>query len=132
MQTIINHYLTFSDAMLAGAKLRPQAFGRTFKDGATCARSAAIEALTGRIDLDGSMQTAIMARLYPYMKTEVDCPAGDHSDQARYLIPHLNDYHRWTREQIAEWLRTIEEAHGYVLLTETEKSEVEQAELVTV
>ena len=25
------------------------------------------------------------------------------------LIPHLNDDHRWTREQIADWVETIEQ-----------------------
>lgn len=24
------------------------------------------------------------------------------------LIVHLNDYHRWTREQVADWLETLD------------------------
>jgi len=40
------------------------------------------------------------------------CPASDcysHKDTGRrwtlrFLIPHLNDCHRWKRERIADWL----------------------------
>ena len=37
------------------------------------------------------------------------CPSG--TMEVYRLIPHLNDTHRWTREQIAYWLEAIELAH---------------------
>jgi hypothetical protein len=33
---------------------------------------------------------------------------------------HLNDHHKWTREQIADWLELEEEKLGYVTIAEPE------------
>jgi hypothetical protein len=40
------------------------------------------------------------------------CPAcGDLTAFGPFItILHLNDHHKWTREQIADWVQTIEDA----------------------
>ena len=47
----------------------------------------------------------------------------------RDVTMDLNDHHKWTREQIANWLEQEEEKLGYVTLVE---KEAEESELVTV
>lgn len=39
---------------------------------------------------------------------EVDCDEPEWVDILRKVIVHLNDAHRWTREQIADWLETLD------------------------
>jgi len=47
-------------------------------------------------------------------ETWVTCPATDggwickQRQNLHCLIVHLNDRHRWTREQIADWVATVE------------------------
>lgn len=50
-----------------------------------------------------------LSKLVPSIATElVACPAciGVEAPIAT-VIPHINDTHRWTREQIADWLETL-------------------------
>lgn len=74
----------------------------------------------------GGQITQTLSNMLPGMNTPVKCPAfkaGEvycgarrASDQYDYqhggkltsMIPHLNDYHRWTREQIADWLESTD------------------------
>lgn len=100
--------MLLSDAILLGATLRPQAFGRMFTDEGSCALGAAIEAVGNR---------TAFAELWPWGDIPVfRCPSdGEECDLYRgnrlfNVITHLNDYHRWSREQIAEWVRTVEPA----------------------
>lgn len=52
--------------------------------------------------------------LLPELRTHVFCPAFVRSDCEPLgesiidMIMHLNDDHRWTREQIADWLETLD------------------------
>lgn len=113
--------MRLSDAILLGASLRPQAFGRMFGDNGSCALGAAMEAVGGGI---------AFARLWPWGELLVHgCPfemegcVGYRHGQVFHVITHLNDYHRWSREQIAEWVRTVEPAGEEVV--EEKKEEVE-------
>ena len=107
--------MRLSEAIRLGAMIRPQAVGRAFRHGRSCALGAALEA-TGmaynarrqRVDLD-------VTERWPWANDrhlKVRCPscrtcfhtgAGD-------VIAHLNDTHLWTRDAIAEWVETIEPA----------------------
>lgn len=39
---------------------------------------------------------------------ETPCPVCRRIEQIKRVIPHLNDKHRWSREQIADWVERIE------------------------
>ena len=44
------------------------------------------------------------------------CPECSTSRSLSELIPHLNDRHRWTREQIANFVETLEQQAGLALV----------------
>ena len=88
--------MKLSEAMRLGALLGPQAFGQFItKDGGGCAMGAAIQACSGAA--------------WPVLLTYATCPACGEKNPAGAIIMHLNDDHRWTREQIADWVQTVEE-----------------------
>ena len=114
--------MQLSEAILAGAGLRPQAFGSYFT-GTT--RSDACSCVIGgiyEVSFPGAALShdAVVNRceslclLYPLIKSKelLYCPecAGEtvkHDNLLNILI-HLNDDHRWTREQIAEYVKGLE------------------------
>jgi hypothetical protein len=93
--------------------LHPQAFGawRTF-DGATCAFGAAGEAaglLVDDVINDPFALAAALTAEWPWLEGRSRCPVcGAHRICGRIIADCLNDRHRWTREQIADWVETIE------------------------
>ena len=101
--------MQLSDAIMAGSKLRPQAFGAYFKDSKSCAFGAALEAIgigycesLRNIDLGMRFDGDILC-------LSVCCPKCDLSDRLTYTIFHLNDFHRAGRNFIAFWVREIED-----------------------
>ena len=102
--------MRFSEAIRLGAMLKPQAFGETFTGTRTCAIGAAKDAVGALMSLFSSV-----AREYgwPTEKElkELVCPTCRLAWPNRKtpgVIAHLNDDHRWTREQIADWVESIE------------------------
>lgn len=49
---------------------------------------------------------------YPVFYFQTGCPSCGKADEVRRLIPHLNDDHKWAREQIAAFVATVEERLG--------------------
>lgn len=105
--------MELSDAIKAGAKLHPQAFGLlvTRRKGeivATCALGAALQAAGCSVDhLTETFPLLASGKLWP----EPPCgcfPVGHLAATVDMLITHLNDDHRWTRERIAAWVRHLE------------------------
>jgi len=104
-----------SDAILLGCKHSAQAFG-VMRDtaGRTCALGAAAEAIGFNPMLDGEIA---INRRWPMMYDEqlIKCPVPDCDFFSPFgenpiltpvqVLMHLNDNHRWTREEIAHWLR---------------------------
>lgn len=100
--------MRLSEAIRLGALLNPQGFGEMKeKDGRTCALGAALEAM-------GALQKDVRTNwLFPVLKMYVTCPAGDGHAQfgetsLDAMIIHLNDFHKWTREEIADWVEVQE------------------------
>ena len=99
--------MRLSEAIRLGAMLHPQTFGRVgrYDDGAkvvaTCALGAAKEA--------GYFVGGLFAvRCERQRCPDAKCLYGRR--RRVYLtswIAHLNDKHRWTREQIADWVDTV-------------------------
>jgi hypothetical protein len=100
--------MKLSEAIRLGAMLKPQGFGGNTTGPmatVTCALGAAYEAA------EVAHCWIALSRRFPIlMRIEwLVCPACD--ERVETPIPHLNDDHRWTREQIADWVATIEAQH---------------------
>ncbi len=100
-------------AILAGARLRPQSFGSYFSsDGRSCALGAAYEGIYVLPRDAESILPRRLERFFHCLEHVIRaCPEGCHKRlPLAPLIVHLNDDHRWSREQIAAWLEGKEEA----------------------
>ena len=100
--------LELADAIAAGARRRPQAFGAYFSDeGGSCALGAAYE---GAYALPRDAAHAVrprLDRLFDCLENvRRRCPVGCKKRlPLNAIILHLNDDHHWTREQIVDWLK---------------------------
>lgn len=113
--------LTLSEAIRLGAMLRPQGFGDLFQFSypdltvKTCALGAAYEA-AGIMSIDSDRDATGWPKLtrgaFPILDLllERGCPACRKlgTDKLAFVVTHLNDEHRWTREAIADWIATLE------------------------
>ena len=93
--------MRLSDAIMAGSKLRPQAFGTYFDGTGSCAMEAASEAA----GFNGS--TSLLIK-WPILGLMVNCPKCDKWCSLWDIIINLNDHHKASREWIACWVREIE------------------------
>lgn len=111
--------MKLSEAIRLGATVSPQHFG-SYADGngGTCALgSAALAIGIDPIRMDISDDESAIDDAFPALGRYSRCPAHgclllnpNAGFPVGVLIPHLNDRHRWTREQIADWVQTIEDA----------------------
>lgn len=115
--------MRLSEAIRLGSTLNRQGFGNFRVYGGvngvrTCAIGAALAAI-GVTELPNliSSEEEYRAIFYywPCMVTRqmISCPAAYciyPKDPLDVIIAHLNDLHRWTREQIADWVASIESA----------------------
>jgi hypothetical protein len=95
----------------AGAKRRPdQAFGDYYRGrSASCALGAAYEGMYRLPDQAGGVRpTKDLEWFFDCLEGSVRrCPGGDGCKKTLSLasiLVHLNDDHKWSREQIATWL----------------------------
>lgn len=104
--------MPLSTAIRLGSMLKPQNFGSFYDHDATgrvissCALGAALDAVGGA--------TQKVFSLFPilWFLNTLACPAGCEWQKNMPLVAHLNDQHRWTREQIAAWIEQIENAQS--------------------
>jgi hypothetical protein len=111
-----------SDLIRKGAKLRGKTRGYYFKNDlsgnlSSCALGAAFEGLTGRAEFNNTVVLATLSAGVGYAEfnTVMCCPVCAGNPSSTFLpgtlqgvITHLNDYEGWTREQIADWLQSID------------------------
>jgi hypothetical protein len=106
--------MALSAAIRRGSKLRPQGRLALLYNGATCALGAAGEAIGIKL-YDESYRYPPEAGEGGYEQIHVAFPilnklytkchlCGRHLN----MIPHLNDDHFWTREQIADYVEGVE------------------------
>lgn len=104
--------MKLSEAIRLGAMLRPQAFGVSFDGVGTCAWGAADEAMGVKVHPQMSRYPNCGTRRPEWSWTAcgmVSCPVCGVPYVASSIISlHLNDFHKWTRERIADWVETIE------------------------
>ena len=101
--------MTLPEAIRLGAMLRPQGFGSLRGFGKSCAMGAAGEAtgLTGR-GMERRLRT-----LFPELdetvtcSCRVQCPWHHLRMRLGSAITHLNDYHRFKRERIADYVERV-------------------------
>lgn len=64
-------------------------------------------------------RTALLDKVFPVMNQLIKCPVKrqmrplpfmkhEHWQFLGYMLIHLNDYHKWSRERIADWLETLD------------------------
>jgi hypothetical protein len=98
-----------AEAILTGAERRPrQSFGTYFgPEGGSCALGAAYDGVYRLPETVRGTHPTRMDRFFHCLENvSKRCPAGCRKQvPIAALIVHLNDDHRWTREQIAAWLR---------------------------
>ncbi len=119
--------LKLSEAMRLGAMLKPQGFWALRPKETACALDA-VRLAVGREPL--------LADLWPILDGPATCPVCGEDPHyalslAQVIATHLNDTHRWTREQIADWIeaefeRTPPAAQEQEQEQEQEKQEQEQ------
>ena len=106
-----------AEAIRHGAVTRPdQAFGHYFEGRrASCALGAAYEGMYRLPDnADGTRPTKDLEWFFDCLEGTIRrCPAEGCRKRLTLaaILVHLNDEHRWTREQIATWLED-EKANG--------------------
>ena len=100
-----------AEAILSGAERRPrQSFGTYFgPEGGSCALGAAYDGVYRLPESVRGTHPTRMDRFFHCLENvSKRCPAGCRKQvPIAALIVHLNDDHRWTREQIADWLRGV-------------------------
>ena len=102
--------MKLSEAIRLGAMLKPQGREHLRRDNRTCAFGAAFDAV-GELanSVIGERSFMVMARaLWPIVDNEVKCPIAGTTRHLGSMILSLNDEDEWTREQIADWVATIE------------------------
>lgn len=132
----MKHFCSFSEAIRAGVPMLPQAYF-TYWDNrriAACAIGTGAIAIHEYVPamrcIDSLVDGAL--GLYPYMTAErrdLRCPRGSKDACApqpslKHTVAHLNDFHQWGREAIADWLEREEEKLGFVTVTVIESEPV--------
>jgi hypothetical protein len=107
--------MKLSEAIRLGSMIRPQAFGYIFSNSGSCALGAVYEA-SGILAFDDDVTLLEetgqrLDQAFPLLKASVSCPVAMRCfrNGVGETIVHLNDWHRWTREQIADWVEQIEQ-----------------------
>jgi hypothetical protein len=103
--------MRLSQAIRLGAMLRPQGRAGLLVNGKTCALGAACEAVgitTGQVKYDSQAYKDLRAK-WPFLDTEAYHESLPGGDTVLVAIWKLNDIMGHTREQIADWVETIEE-----------------------
>lgn len=113
-------------AMLKGAKMGPQLFGRlSDENGGSCAAGSILLGLTGEISLpyyvilvNKPVSECIlgmpMLKCPKCLKTE-GTTAGitETFETMWFVMAHLNNDHKWSRQNIAHWVRSIEDPESF-------------------
>jgi hypothetical protein len=100
MKAAFNHLSKMADTMGAEFAQAAEVMSKTVKQ---------LTAILEEQQLEKSPGQAITN--HPTMATQIKCPKQGcgHNEPLNYIIIHLNDRHKWTREQIADWLDTLDE-----------------------
>ena len=100
--------MRMSEAMRRGTAMRPQCRSTMFNGVGSCAVGAAMEG--AGIELVYTLHE--LTRAYPEWTPILNAlVTSDANSTARYcwlVMTYLNDERKWTREDIADWLKGVE------------------------
>lgn len=102
--------MKLSEAIRLGAMNKPRGFGgasMATRSATWCALGAALGAIGRRVTCDLDGYGAVM-HVWPFVSAESSCPACAKPTSVVEIVWHLNDIHDWPREQIADWVETVE------------------------
>ncbi len=99
--------MRLSEAIRLGSMLRPQVRGRFVSRLGTCALGAAIEAVDASV-VESSWDPVGLSARFPMLSQPAPCPACSSQQTLFAVIMHLNDCHRWSRTQVADWVQELE------------------------
>lgn len=125
--------MRYSEAMRLGATLGPQEFGCLWKrhtDGASCAEGSALRAIG--LDKVQNPPRELRAKAFPwvYADNETLCPeCGMKLSRVSSTVIHLNNDHKMSRNDIADWVATIEPQEPTTALEVTESPTVEKSKV---
>jgi hypothetical protein len=104
--------MRLSEAIRLGAMLGAQTMGALTRGGtSSCALGAAYLAAGLLTAKRSSVKIHIAVRTFPAIVAPVHaCPCCSFRDLVDLgdVVVHLNDFHMWSREKIADWVATIE------------------------
>lgn len=111
--------MKLSEAIRLGAMMREQGFFSLFDGGRSCALGAAMEAFGIDCGADSLKAARLLTHFYDTLtilthRVTLPCCCNPNVREARVstVIQHMNDSHKLTREQIADWVETIEAQHA--------------------
>ena len=111
--------MTLSEAIRLGAMNSPQVFGKCERRGSTCALGAALQAIG--VSTENGWHPVF--DLWPIARLDVTYPGQEYHPEGLIMLGSacwvLNDADRWTREQIADWVESIEQAQAQPNAAET-------------
>jgi hypothetical protein len=103
--------MKLSEAIRLNGMTKPQGVGGASLSSlsAPCAIGGALQSI-GRQLTDGFVQDnySRFKKAWSWTKRDGRCPACSSPQPIFAVIYHLNDIHRWNREQIAAWVETVE------------------------
>ena len=111
--------MTLSEAMKLGSMTGPQVFDGAFdfRTSGSCAMGSVAIATGHRYC--GADGWKVIIDTFPILRQRGLCPVerckSYPSTTVQSTIVHLNDDHRWTREQIADWIETLEKKQNAVV-----------------
>jgi hypothetical protein len=105
--------MRLSEAIMMNGMTKPQGFGvdSMYSLDAPCAIGGALQAVGER------QQYSVVGEVWPWTEENdhIICPLCKYpvpAEQTVAVLFHLNDIHKWTRAQIAEWVASIEPREG--------------------
>ena len=98
-----------SDDLRLGAMLKKQARGDyETSRGRTCAVAAICDA-RGTLDQYDDAGIKAVENELDQLTPQAFCPVCKMGQTVSGVVINLNDFHRWTREKIADWLEPVEQ-----------------------
>lgn len=108
--------LKLSEAIRLGAMLKPQGYGMSWltTGSVSCAVFGALQAV-GACGADSGVLDRLRATwrdtlYFPILDMAATHPVTGKTLRVRRIVFNLNDIRHWTREEIADWVESIEQA----------------------
>jgi hypothetical protein len=103
--------MKLSEAIRMNGMMKPQGFGgiSIADPDAPCALGGALQSVGRQLPFVSEPNYNFVRDIWPFLDEERDCPECGYTGHPMYvIIYHLNDVHRWTRAQIADWVELHE------------------------